>query len=115
MRCFNHPEVDAVAICKSCSRALCHECVSEVGKSASCKNRCEADVAALNELVQRGRTAYQKTSSTYLRSGIFVLLLGLVFFLIGIATSFGPKPDYFLLITGGLFIAWGISYFFSAK
>ncbi|MGA2248287.1 MAG: B-box zinc finger protein [Verrucomicrobiota bacterium] len=30
MKCFNHPSVDAVALCKSCSRALCRECVGEV-------------------------------------------------------------------------------------
>ena len=115
MKCYNHPEIDAVGLCKSCGLGLCHECVSEVGTSISCKNRCEADVAALNELVQRGRTAYQKTSGTYLRSGIFILLLGLVFLLIGIASSINSQPNYFLLITGALFICWGISYFFSAR
>ena len=115
MKCFNHPEVDAVGLCKSCARGLCHHCISEVGTSVSCKNRCEADVAALNELLLRGRTAYQKTSGTYLRSGVFILLLGAVFLLIGISSIVNSQPNYFLLVTGVLFIGWGISYFFSAK
>ncbi len=115
MKCYNHPEIDAVALCKSCARGLCHECISEVGTSISCKNRCEADVAAVSELLQRGRTAYQKTSNTYLRSGIFILLLGAVFLLIGIVSSVNSQPNYFLIITGALFVCWGISCLFSAR
>lgn len=83
--------------------------------SISCKNRCEADVATLNELVQRGRTAYQKSSSTLFRSGIFILLLGTVFLLIGVASRLGSQPNYFFLATGALFVAWGISHLFSAR
>jgi RsiW-degrading membrane proteinase PrsW (M82 family) len=83
--------------------------------SISCKHRCEADVAVLNELVQRGRTVYQKTSRTYLRTGIFTLLLGAVFFLIGISSMLNSRPNFFLMVVGGLFVGWGISYFISAK
>jgi len=115
VKCFNHSEVDAVGLCKSCGRGLCHECVSDVGMSISCKHRCEADVAVLNELVQRGRTVYQKTSRTYLRTGIFTLLLGAVFFLIGISSMLNSRPNFFLMVVGGLFVGWGISYFISAK
>jgi len=115
VKCFNHSEVDAVGLCKSCGRGLCHECVSDVGMSISCKHRCEADVAVLNELVQRGRTVYHKTSRTYLRTGIFTLLLGAVFFLIGISSMLNSRPNFFLMVVGGLFVGWGISYFISAK
>jgi len=83
--------------------------------SISCKHRCEADVAAVNELLQRGRTVYHKTSRTYLRTGIFTLLLGAVFFLLGISSLLNSRPNYFLLVIGILFIGWGISHFFSAK
>ena len=70
MKCYYHQTVDAVALCKSCSRALCAECISEVGLSCSCRNRCEADVATLNDLVQRGRSAYQKASANQFRSAL---------------------------------------------
>jgi hypothetical protein len=68
-------------------------------------------VAALNELLQRGRSAYQKTSSAFARSGVFILLLGAVFLTIGIISSIGSQPNYFLLLTGILFVVWGISQF----
>ena len=93
MKCFNHPTVDAVGLCKSCSRALCRDCIGEVGKSFSCKDRCEADVASINDLLERGRTAYQKSSRNTFRSG----------------------PNYFLLIMGLLFTGWGISFFAFAR
>jgi hypothetical protein len=115
MKCYNHLEVDAVGLCKSCGRGLCHDCVSEVGTSISCKNRCESDVAAINEMLQRGRTAYQKTSSTMFRSGFFILLLGAVFLIIGLLTSMSSGPNYFLIVMGILFVAWGISHFVSAR
>jgi hypothetical protein len=118
MKCFNHSTVDAVALCKSCSRALCRDCIAEVGLSCSCRNRCETDVATLNDLVERGRTAYQKTSATYFRSGIFTCLMGAVFALLGAAglmSGIGSEMGYFFLVMGLLFIGWGVSHFVSAK
>jgi hypothetical protein len=118
MRCFYHPAVDAVALCKSCNRALCHGCIVEVGLACSCRNRCEADVATLNELVERGSTAYQKTSATYFRSGLFTLLLSITFFvlgLLGVARGRGGEWGYFLLVLGLLLGGMGVSHFISAK
>ena len=118
MKCFNHPTVDAVANCKSCCRGLCHDCIAEVGLSCSCRGRCEADVATLNELAERGRTAYQKTSATYFRSGIFIVMLGSIFVLLGLAgitSSEHSVWNYFLLFMGLTFAGWGISHFVSAR
>ncbi|MGH8046727.1 MAG: hypothetical protein ACREKL_05740, partial [Chthoniobacterales bacterium] len=77
MKCFTHSQADAAGICKSCGRGLCHECVAEVGLSCACKNRCEADVARINDMVVRGSAVYGKTSGIYVRAGIFQLVLGL--------------------------------------
>jgi hypothetical protein len=118
VKCFYHPTVDAVALCKSCSRALCSGCIAEVGLSCSCRNRCETDVATLNDLVARGRTAYQKTSATYFWSGLFTFLLGSVFLVLGgfgAASGTGGEWGYFFLFVGILFAAWGVSYFVSAR
>jgi hypothetical protein len=118
MKCFYHPTVDAVALCKSCSRALCSSCIAEVGLSCSCRNRCETDVATLNDLVERGRTAYQKSSATYFRSGLFTFLLGLMFLVLGgIVVAIGTDDEfgYFVLVCGLLFAGWGVSFFVSAR
>jgi len=92
--------------------------VAEVGLSCSCRNRCEADVALLNDLIERGRTAYQKTSATYFRSGFFTCLLGVVFLVLGIAgkaSSTRSEWLVFLWITGFLFVGWGVSQLISAR
>jgi TM2 domain-containing membrane protein YozV len=38
MKCANHPEVDSVAFCGICGRALCAECKHEVKGTAYCEN-----------------------------------------------------------------------------
>lgn len=67
-------------------------------------------MATLNDLVERGRTAYQKTGATYFRSGLFTLLLGSVFLLVGGATvtnGKGGEWGYFLVVIGVLFFWLG--------
>ena len=62
--------------------------------------------------------AYQKTSSTYFWSGLFTLLLGIPFAILGIiALSDGPGGEwgYFFLAMGVLFAGWGVSQFISSK
>lgn len=118
MKCFNHQSLDAVASCKSCFRALCPNCVAPVGLSCSCRDRCEADVAALNDLFDRGRTAYQKGSAVQFQSGVFILLLGMPFLILGAVSVSGEAEGgfgYFSLLLGLVFVCWGIAQFSSAR
>jgi len=111
MKCFYHPDRDAVAICKSCNRGLCPDCAVDVSPGLACRARCEADVASLNEMIQRGKTAYQKTGAAYLRNGVALLISGFLF------TGFGLLPvlvakNYgaiFMVPLGFVFLLW--SYF----
>jgi hypothetical protein len=118
MKCFNHPTVDAVAFCKFCARALCRDCVAEVGKGCCCRNRCESEVALMHDLLVRGSQAYIKTSATYLRTGIITVLLGAVMVFIGAAMILSEDlcaGGYAVVAFGALFSAMGISYLVSAK
>ena len=115
MKCYVHPQIEAVAVCKSCGRAVCHECVTEVGLSCACKGRCETDVSILNDLVVRGSSAYQKTSGVYTRSGVFILLLGLLFTGAGLLVFNSNDPNYFMLLMGPIFVVYGVVQFFNAK
>ena len=75
-------------------------------------------MATLNDLVERGRTVYQKTSGIYFWSGLFILLLGSLFLVLGVfgaASGTGVEWGYFLLVVGLLFVGWGVSYFISAR
>ena len=76
MKCFNHPENDAIGICKACGRGLCRYCVVEVGLSCSCKGECERVVATMNDLLEKSRTRLQKFGGIYSRIGLVAGLLG---------------------------------------
>jgi predicted phage tail protein len=115
MRCFYHGDVDGVAICKSCGRAICHECCADVGTYAACRNRCEPDVQSLGDLIARNKTAYGKTSAQTMRSGLFTLLMGALFMGLSWYLQRGDGPNYILLSLGALFALYGISQIFAAR
>ena len=53
MRCFYHPQADAVGTCKHCHRGLCRDCASEREGGLACRGRCEGAVDAVNALIRR--------------------------------------------------------------
>ncbi|MBI2834374.1 MAG: hypothetical protein HYX76_08110 [Acidobacteria bacterium] len=77
MRCFYHRERDAVATCKNCGRGVCPDCAVDVGNGLACRDRCEAEVRSLNEIISRNKTAYQKTQSAYARTALFYAVVAL--------------------------------------
>jgi hypothetical protein len=85
MHCFYHRDVEAVATCKSCGRGLCPDCAHDVGNGLACMNRCEAEVVALNRIIARNKTAYEKTSGAYTRTALFYAAVGAVFLAGGLA------------------------------
>ena len=98
MNCFYHQDVAAVALCKNCSRGLCPGCSSDLPNGTACRDRCESQVIAVNEMIERGKSAYQKTSGAYSRTAIVYLLMGAVMALVGALS----------LPTGGVFLAVGV-------
>ena len=69
-------------------------------------------------LVERGRTAYQKSSTLQFRNGIFIILLGVCLLVVaGLALAKGQASEWtvYLLVSGVLFAGMGISSLVSAK
>ena len=86
MRCFYHPESEAVGICKSCQKGVCPACAADLGKGLACRERCESDVTAINEVVARsvemgplGRSIVQGQPTSLLVGSILFLMMGIVF------------------------------------
>jgi hypothetical protein len=115
MRCFYHGDVDAVAICKSCYRGICPDCCAEVGPAVGCRNRCESDVAAINDIILRNRTAYKKASSAYFWFGVGFSILGLLTVLGSLMTLRSEKPEYGGLIPGTIFVFLAGVFFVTAR
>jgi len=112
MNCFYHPQVVAIAICKNCNKGLCGDCASDVGNGMACKNKCESEVRAINELVNRGKTAYQKTGNFAAAIGAFFIICGLL----ALGAMFSTResaliiPSSFLLIAGAIMFLFGRKY-----
>jgi len=77
MKCFYHPQIDAVAICKNCNKGLCVECVADVGNGTACKGKCESEVQGFNEMIQRNVRVRQILGGYYKMWGFFFCLAGL--------------------------------------
>ncbi len=116
MRCFYHNAVESVGVCKNCNRGICIECASELLNGIACKNRCEDEVNAVNHLINRSKTSYQKASSAYSRNALIFLLLGILFL------AFGGKDisanstfGWFSLLAGIIFLIGALFYFSIGK
>lgn len=117
MKCYYHHQSDAVAICKSCGRGLCPECEADVGPGSACKQRCENDVKDLNTIIQRSKSAYQKTGAVYKRSAMALLVMGIIFIFIGVLpiimlNNYGSS---FMAVLGIVFVIWSLGNFKSAR
>ena len=119
MKCFSHRNSDAVAVCRSCGRALCSDCIAEVGLSCACINRCEADVAKFNEMLTRGRPEPVNPANLFgYDRVIFLMALGVGFVcfgLYGLCHSGDRHLNLFLAVFGVAFSIFGISQFFTTK
>jgi hypothetical protein len=115
MLCFNHSDTPARCLCKSCNRALCLQCTSEVGKSLACKNRCEDDVRNLDDMLRKSLqvtnqpafndiAAVARTGVTAITTAeLFNVVLGAIFLIYG-----AYKPNTFIAVLGAAFVAFGL-------
>lgn len=116
MKCFYHNSVDAVAICKNCNKGVCPQCAAEVGNGIACKSKCEAEVAAINEIINRSKTAHQRSASAFSRNAIIYLMIGVLFVGWGgwdVQTR--PALGLFLLLAGAVFLAGALMSYSTSK
>ena len=83
MKCFYHPQTEAVARCKNCCKGLCPECSADVGNGMACKDRCEDEVMAINEALDKSKNVYQKQARFHSTWAVLILLLGILFLFLG--------------------------------
>lgn len=108
MRCFNHPDADAVGTCKQCNKGLCPDCAADLGHGLACRGLHEQEVASVHDLVSLNINATRsgRTRLNWFLVPIFNLFLGLVFAGFGL---FGPRaPNVFFMIFGAGFLLFGV-------
>ena len=92
MKCFYHRDTDAIGTCKSCGKGLCSDCAVDLSKGLACRERCEADVRAVIELVDRNIKITPLSTRMIETSG---------------SVRFGLAV--FFLVTGAVFVGWGLT------
>ena len=100
MKCYRHQDLDAIGICKSCSKGVCPQCAALVDGSIACINACEDDVATLNYMIARGNKMY-KNLDKQCRKSIIINGIGGMFFM-GLGMYFSDRTMSSLLIGLGL-------------
>lgn len=105
MRCFYHRDTEAVGICKSCGRALCPDCVADIGKGIACSGRCEEDARAVIALVERNIRLSPQMARARSTAAVFNLFVGSVFIAWGITDA---ERFSLIIILGACVFAYGI-------
>jgi len=79
MNCFNHQDIPAVGLCKSCSKGLCADCAIDLDHGIACKNNHEEQDKALDMIITKNTKIYSSASKNTLITPVFYLFMGLVF------------------------------------
>jgi hypothetical protein len=101
MRCFYHPDREAVGLCKNCQKALCAESAIDVGDGLSCPGRCELRVERRNASLGR---ADEMAAGWDSFMGAGMLVVGSIFVALGLWFS---TDD---LWSGALFACLGLAF-----
>ncbi len=112
MNCFQHPAAVAVGICKNCHRGVCSDCAAPAPNGLACRGRCEAEVEALDQIVQRSKTAYAKAAGLYQRGAYVLAAFGFFFLAYGVLS---PGANTFFLVMGAVMFAGAVFQYRSAQ
>lgn len=110
MKCFNHRELDAIAVCKHCGKALCSGCMTESSGMSACKGRCEAAVDAAHAETQLNLQSYRSMISMFRVMAPLCFTVGIIAASVGtyaLIKEIGgrEKPTTFVLVGLGLISA----------
>ncbi len=113
MNCFNHSEIPAVVICKSCGKGLCHDCHESIDNGFTCKDEsCKTRGILLNRMVDNNVKVLHAANTQVKKSGISAIIMGcfmIVFAIIAYFQMPGSFICYFLLTIAIGVISTGIS------
>jgi TM2 domain-containing membrane protein YozV len=107
MKCYIHPEVDAVGTCVSCHKAICNECVVEVAGKLICR---ECLASGKNKAHQTGDYDPNTAFIIELVGGLLGLL-GIGYFYVGRTNDGIMRLILFMLYN---IIAWIVIFLLSA-
>lgn len=115
MRCFNHPNVEAVATCKHCFKGICRECVIDSGSGLVCSRPCEDEIKSLNALKNRTKKMYSIAAKNQSRQAIWLVLTAAVFIASGLIIRADFQFMAFLIGMGVLMLLASVFAFLNSR
>lgn len=112
MKCYNHPEVDAVGTCKNCCKGICRDCLTDTYKGLACTATCIEDTVFLNTLIEKQKKSELKTLAAALNNGVIYFSIGIISLGYSIGKDDGA-PEFF--VTGLLLMGWGVLSFITSR
>jgi hypothetical protein len=118
MLCYNHPDRQAVALCKNCQKALCKGCATPEENGFSCSEKCHQEIIASNAMMNRAKIAYglQQGKGPVPTTLLLLFSGGIIFLIWGMVDLSGGKSmGFFTLAIGIVFIVLGIISYVNLK
>lgn len=106
MKCYNHPDRDGIAICRSCGKAICRECAMESRDGIACQQSCLASLAEKSALNAQQAVHLKNLKRTNLLGSLFSIAMGILFIFFSFQ-GFGLVYDFIFLLGIG-FTLYGI-------
>lgn len=106
MRCYYHPDTEAVGVCKNCYKGICRSCAVEVPDGLGCHATCAAKIRRMNELIERNQRVHTQIPVLHKRQAR-------IGFAVGITTCVASLvfihhlPAALLLLGGGTLMIVG--------
>jgi hypothetical protein len=119
MKCYVHPDIEAIGICGVCGRGLCLSCAAEVRRRLACRDLCEersrlllqAEDANL-EAVGQAQRLVGAARKAYAGVAVFLLVIGLCFIAFG---HLQWSKVWFVAIFGYIFVAFAVLILLGAR
>ncbi|HKW18709.1 MAG TPA: O-antigen ligase family protein [Terriglobales bacterium] len=99
MKCFSHPQNEAVGSCKYCFRGVCAQCARDSGVGLACSEKCESEVKSVHALLERNKKLSTFVPATHSRSAVMLALMAIVFIGFGMYSR-APFMKAFLAVFG---------------
>jgi hypothetical protein len=107
MRCFNHPDRQSIAICKSCGKGLCHDCFHESEAGISCRlENCKYSLSERKEFYTKQAAHLRNLKRLNFLGSFFSIGMGILFIYFS-SRGYGLVYDFIFLMGIG-FIVYGV-------
>jgi hypothetical protein len=109
MNCFNHRGKPAIGLCKSCAKALCEDCLTEVPYGLACKGSCEDRVNMINGILDRNAKVMKTVRLQTIRTGLFGVLMGIGFLVFAVWAHIQSEDSFLMFLFGFMGVLFLIS------